>query len=160
MAPQTHLKNLKWFKLHSKSNQKRFEVETQKAPQTNLKNLKWFKFNSKSNQNDLRLNLKGASNQSQEPQMVQIPFKKQSKRFEVEPQRHLKLSHNSLDRTPHRFEQGPRSKHVHNLLAHIPDDHPLLDVELSRASCLCWKQATRMHSDMHGRHGERMAMWD
>ena len=40
--------------------------------------------------NALRLNLKRTSNQSQEPQMVQIQLEKQSKRLEVEPQTHLK----------------------------------------------------------------------
>ena len=45
---------------------------------------------SKINQNDLRLHLKRTSKQSQEPQMVQNAFKKQSKLFEAAPQTHLK----------------------------------------------------------------------
>ena len=151
--------------------------------------------------NTLRLHLKRTSKQSQELQMVQNAFKKQSMLFEAVPQTHLKAisrtsngsksirnqstvceaapqTHtNAISRTSNRSKfiqttnttiwgctsNAPQSylknfKHVHNLVAHVPDGHPFLHVELPCASCLCWMQAARMHSDMHGRHGEGMAM--
>ena len=59
---------------------------------------------------------------------------------------------------PHCFDRGPCSKHVDNLAADIPDSHSFSDMEVPRAGSLHWVQATRMHSDVHGWHGEQMAM--
>ena len=63
---------------------------TSNAPQSNLKNLKWFKMHSTIKENCVRLHLKHTPKPSQEHQGVQKSFKIQSQPFEVAPQTHFK----------------------------------------------------------------------
>ena len=42
-----------------------------------------------------------------------------------------------------------------NLVAHIPDAHPLFRVQVPRADRFRWVQSARVNGHMHCRHGER-----
>ena len=118
VAPQAHLKAIPRTSTGSRCIQNTFKTARGCSPnahQSHLKNIKSFKSHSKYNHDHLRLHLKRASKLSQELQACSRPRRTRS-------------------------------------------GWPSLPVELPCARCLCWMQAARMHTDMHGRHGEGVAM--